>query len=118
MANIRRKLREAGRAEAVTREDVAAAGAEPWSDDLWDLALHAAQIGESVSRAVEGLELSIVARTALDLAQKFNTLYHKHPILHEDDVELRTVRLAACQIFAGALAELCELLGIPVPERM
>ena len=118
MANIRRKLREVGRVDRLGSGDVAAAGPAPWSDDLWNLVLHAAQIEEAVARAVEGLELSVVARTALDLAQQFNALYHKHPILHEEDEATRTVRLAASQIFAAALERLCELLGIPVPERM
>lgn len=118
LANIQRRLRDAGLADTVAAEEVRATEPEHWSDDLWDLALHAAQIGESVQRAVETLELSLVARHAHDLAHKFNALYHKHPILQEEDEDLRRTRLGASQIFADALQALCELLGVPVPERM
>ncbi|MDX1632711.1 MAG: arginine--tRNA ligase, partial [Thermoanaerobaculia bacterium] len=118
LANIRRKLVEAGIADEIAPNAVAETGAERWSDDLWDLVLHAARIGESVDRAARTLELSLVARHALDLAQKFNALYHKHPILQEEDEELRSVRLTACLVFADALRRLCALLGVPIPERM
>ncbi len=64
------------------------------------------------------LELSLLARHALELARKFHAIYHRHPILHEDDPALRQVRLAANAIFRRGLESLMAILGIPVPERM
>ncbi len=116
--NIRRKLAAAGLADDVVPERLAALPEELWSDDLWDLALGAAQIPDKVRAAGETLELSLVARHALDLAQRFNAIYHRHPILHEPDPAIREARLAATLIFARGLDMLCELLGIPIPERM
>jgi arginyl-tRNA synthetase len=116
--NIRRKLEAAGMASSVSREDLAQAGSEPWGDDLWDLILTAAAIPDTLARAGESLELSLVARHALDLAQKFNAIYHRHPILQESDEALRAVRLAATQVFEVALADLAVLLGVPLPDRM
>jgi len=52
------------------------------------------------------------------LAQRFSTLYNKHPILHEENPQLRATRLAMALIFRRGLETLGELLGIPVPERM
>ena len=69
-------------------------------------------------QAGETLELSLVARHALDLAQKFNAVYHRHPILQEPDAALRQARLAVTGVFARGMAELCGLLGIDRPERM
>jgi arginyl-tRNA synthetase len=117
-ANIRRKLEAAGLATAVAAAQVRELPVELWSDDLWDLVLSVAQIEETVRRAAETLELSLLARHAIDLARKFHAIYHRHPILHEDDAALRTVRLAANAIFRRGLETLMEILGIPVPERM
>jgi len=116
--NIRRKLEAAGLPTTVSPEALAAAGSEPWSDDLWDLVLSVASNPEIISRAGATLELSLVARHALDLAQKFNAIYHRHPILQEEDEVLRSVRLAVTQIFEESMVELTELLGVPLPQRM
>lgn len=116
--NIRRKLVEAGLADEARSAEVAALPEEMWEDDLWDLAWNVAQIGEAVERAVNELELSGVARAALELAQRFNSLYNKHPILHEENPALRMARLAATQVYLRGLTSLAEVLGVPLPERM
>jgi arginyl-tRNA synthetase len=116
--NIRRRLREEGLADEVTPAEVAALPEAGWSDDLWDMVLAVAQCGEIVEKGAESLELSLIARHALDLAQAFNAAYHRHPILQERDPALRATRLAAVQVFRRGLEGLTELMGIPVPERM
>ena len=77
-----------------------------------------AQTGGRVEAAGETLEISLVARHALDLAQKFNALYHKHPVLQERDESVRAVRLATTRVFDAGMRALCDLLGLPTPERM
>ncbi len=116
--NIRRRLREADLADDVTAEEVAALPAEVFGEDLWDLTLAVAETGEIVEKGAESLELSMIARHALGLAQRFNGLYHKHPILQEKDEAVRAARLATVQIFRRGLETLGELLGIPLPEKM
>ncbi len=116
--NIRRKLEAAGIPSDVTAERIEAIGGEAWQDDLWDLALTVATTPEAVARTAESLELSIAARHALDLAQKFNAIYHRHPILQEEDEAVRDVRLAAARLFEAGIEYLAELLGIPLPDRM
>jgi arginyl-tRNA synthetase len=116
--NIRRRLQQEGIAADVFPEEVAATPEEVWSEDLWDLILEVAQTGETVEKATESLELSLIARHALDIAQRFNALYHRHPILQEKDPQVRAGRLATVQIFRRGLESLGELLGIPVPEKM
>jgi arginyl-tRNA synthetase len=116
--NIRRRLRQEGLRDAVSAAEVGALPQELWTDDLWDVALTVAQTGELVARAAESLELSLIARQALELAQRFNAVYHKHPILQEKDERQRAVRLATVQIFRNGLETLGELLGIPVPDKM
>jgi arginyl-tRNA synthetase len=116
--NIRRRLAEEGLENEVEPAQIAALPPEIWADDLWDLALAVALIPDRVRQAGEGLEPSLVARHALELAQKFNAVYHRHPILHEADESLRQARLAVTRVFARGMAELCGLLGIERPERM
>lgn len=116
--NIRRRLQQEGIAADVFAEEVAALPHELWSEDLWDLILEVAQMGETVEKATENLELSLIARQALEIAQRFNALYHRHPILQEKDPQVRAARLATVQIFRRGLESLGELLGIPVPEKM
>jgi arginyl-tRNA synthetase len=116
--NIRRRLREAGLPDEVTGAEVAELPAGLFGEDLWDLVLEVAQIRELVERAVAALELSLVARQALELAQRFNSFYHRHPILQESDPAVRAARLTTVQIFRRGLEDLAKLLGIPMPERM
>jgi arginyl-tRNA synthetase len=119
--NIERKLAASGvsqASDAVTPEAIAALPDELWSEDLWDLVHAASLVEETVERATTSLELSLVARQALELAQRFNTAYHHHPVLHEEDVALRMLRRGAFRNFAKAAGALCDLLGIPVPEKM
>ncbi len=116
--NIRRRLVEEGLAQEVSGRRAAELPAEAWPDDLWDLVLLASQCQDTVERAAATLELSLIARHGLDLAQKFHAIYHRHPILHEQDADLRDARLAATQIFVRALEALAAILGVPLPERM
>ncbi|MDE2979343.1 MAG: hypothetical protein OXU63_17750, partial [Acidobacteriota bacterium] len=41
-----------------------------------------------------------------------------HPILHEQDADLRDARLAVTQVFERSLEALAQILGVPLPERM
>ena len=118
--NIRRRLAEAGlRRRGAYPQEVAALPDELFEDDLWDLVLAVAQVGELVERAAD--EPGAVAggpRRASRLAQRFNAVYHRHPILQEEDAARRAARLAAVQAFQRGLETLCDLLGIPVPDKM
>ncbi len=116
--NIERKLAASAFTEQISPEAIAALPDGLWSDDLWDLVHSASQVEETVERATSSLELSLIARHAQELAQRFNTVYHHHPVLHEEDAALRLLRRAAFRNFAKAAGALCGLLGIPEPEKM
>jgi len=116
--NIGRKLAAAGRAAELEATAVAEIPAELFGDDLWELVHAVARTSEVVDKATSTLELSLVARHALELAQQFHALYHHHPVLHEENVELARARQAAFQIFARGLRATCAVLGLPEPERM
>jgi arginyl-tRNA synthetase len=116
--NIGRKLAERGMRRSLSPEQAAALDPELLTDDLWDLVWSVAQIEEVLAKAAETLELSLAARLAIDLATKFNALYHRHPILQEENEGVRDARLATVQVFRRGLDELAGILGLPIPARM
>ncbi|HEX2644588.1 MAG TPA: arginine--tRNA ligase [Thermoanaerobaculia bacterium] len=116
--NIRRRLQQEGLPDDVSTGEIGLLPPEVFEEDLWDLMIEVAQIAETVEKGAEALELSLIARQALTLAQKFNALYHRHPILQEKDGQVRAARLATVQIFRRGLETLTELLGVPVPDKM
>ena len=80
--------------------------------------LAVALIPQKAAAAGASLELSLLARHALELAQKFHAIYHRHPILQEPEVGIRSARLATMQVFILGLTVLSDLLGLPLPDRM
>jgi arginyl-tRNA synthetase len=115
---IRGKLAERGLEPEVSPATVAALPAAAWEEEVWDLVLKTAQIPEVVHNAGQTLELSLIARHAHDLAGQLHNVYHKYRILDEEDLSLRHARMAGNQAFRKGLEALCELLGVPVLERM
>ncbi len=88
-------------------------------DDLWTLVLECARRYEVVRQAVDNLEFSLLAGHVHNLAQLFHKLYHGHPIVPEEDENLRRLRRAVFTLFADEMKiVLEELLGIPIPEEM
>jgi len=88
-------------------------------DDLWDLVLQCARRREIVASAVQALEFSLLAQHVHGLAQLFHKLYHAHPVIPEQDEDIRRVRRAVFTVFANEMNVLLEeLLGIPIPTEM
>jgi arginyl-tRNA synthetase len=61
---------------------------------------------------------ALVANFAYELAKEFNQYYHDVTILREENIALRTLKLALAEQVARALKTATGLLGIEVPERM
>jgi len=96
----------------------AVAGGSDESHELWGLVLEAARLDDIVDQAVRTLELSVVAKYAFGLAQRFNAFYHVYPILKEDRADVRLWRAAAVEYYRRQLTRALELMGCTVPERM
>ena len=80
--------------------------------------LEAARLDEVVDQAVRTLELSVLAKYAFALAQKFNGFYHAYSILKEERADVRLWRAAAVAYYRRQLTRALELMGCTVPERM
>jgi len=97
--------------------DAIAAGTDE-SHELWGLVLEAARLDEIVDQAVRTLELSVVAKYAFGLAQRFSGFYHAYSILNEDRADVRLWRAAAVEYYRRQLTQALELMGCTVPDRM
>ncbi|WP_218917103.1 arginine--tRNA ligase [Alicyclobacillus acidocaldarius] len=110
------------RASSVLRKAEADAAAK-WAPDYepddaeWALIFLLAQANESLERAVDTYDPSVIARYALQMCHAFNRFYHDHPILQADE-PARTSRLALTRAVREALAKSLYLLGIEAPEEM
>jgi arginyl-tRNA synthetase len=88
------------------------------TDEMWELVRRSAELPSSIRRAVDALELSIITHDLLELAQTFNSFYHKYPILNEANAEERQRRAACAEVFRRTMTAALDLLGVPVPARM
>jgi arginyl-tRNA synthetase len=121
IANIFRKLREAGLPGLLDAEEsarVAALPAEHLDDALWDVVRTCGRTIETFEKVADTLEVSLLVRHALAVAGAFHRLYHTHPILQAPDEDSRGARRAVLQVVSRHLQDVLGVLGVPVPERM
>jgi arginyl-tRNA synthetase len=117
--NIFRKMKERG---VNARLDDASIDAltlnEGLTDEMWELVRRSADLPAAIERGVEALELSVITHELFELSQKFNSFYHKYPIMNEKDEAERQRRAVCAEVFRRTMRASLELLAIPVPERM
>jgi arginyl-tRNA synthetase len=88
------------------------------AEEHWALLLQIARFREIVAQAVESLELSQIAKFAFALAQRFNSFYHKYPVMKEADERWRRARVVLTYLFREQMSRALEVMGIPIPPRM
>jgi arginyl-tRNA synthetase len=95
------------------------AGSRPLLGQLEERALAMRLLGfsQSVEATAEGYSPSKLCTYLFDLASTFTTFYEACRVLVEDE-ELRTSRLALCDLTARVLGQGLSLLGMEAPERM
>jgi arginyl-tRNA synthetase len=119
-ANILRKAAERGEKIPSINDARAAGELIPLLDnDGWGILSLFLRLPFAVERAVELLELNLIAKSLYEIAHSFHNYYHKAPVLQEEDEQLRRSRLLFVAIFAALFRESLEtLLGIETPQRM
>ena len=73
---------------------------------------------ETVKSSAEKYEPSLIARFAVDVAQKFNKFYFDCKILAAEDEKTKNFRLALTNATLQALKNAFALLGIGIPDKM
>ena len=118
--NILRKYEETGESlpdfdTALTSEAFAR---QLENEDFWQLMLAASRLHWIVQRAMTAGEPAQLARYAFHVAQTFNTFYHQHHILKEEDPERKMFLLWMTQFFLKELTAVLDVMGIDAPEVM
>ena len=88
--------------------------------EVWSLLLLMARTDEVAEQAVRSEEVALLAKHAFAVAQAFHAYYQKprFSVLHAESDERRAFRALVVDSFLRQMAQLTDLLGIPVPERM
>jgi len=108
-------LEEAARLAPETRFEMPEGEA---AEDHWELVTLIARLPETAALAVDNLELSYLAKYAFTLAQRFNSFYHKYPVMKESDPGWKEARIVLTWLFISRMRQALDLMGIPIPPRM
>ncbi len=92
------------------------AGAE--ADEIWELWLASSKTAYVVDQCIATTEPAYLAKHVFQLAQLFNTFYHRHPILSEPDEKRKQFLLATVAVVRRELIRTLEVMGITVPPVM
>ena len=87
-------------------------------NDIWELWLAAAKTSYIVGQCIATTEPAYLAKHAFQLAQLFNTFYHRYPILSEADEGRRKFLLATTAVVRRELIRVLAAMGIGVPPVM
>jgi arginyl-tRNA synthetase len=90
----------------------------PSGDDIWELWLAAAKTSYIVGQCIAATEPAYLAKHAFQLAQLFNTFYHRYPILSEADQGRKNFLLATAAVVRRELIRVLAVMGISVPPVM
>jgi arginyl-tRNA synthetase len=88
------------------------------ANDIWELWLTAAKTSYIVDQCIATTEPAYLAKHAFQLAQLFNTFYHRYPILSEADETRRRFLLATTAVVRRELIRTLEVMGISTPGVM
>jgi len=92
--------------------------APPAATDHWSVLLGLLRTDAVVREAVASLDLSTVGKHAYELAQAFNSFYHRYPVVQESDAAARAIRVAIVRAYHAGMIALLDLMGIGAPQRM
>ena len=88
------------------------------ADEIWELWLAASKTSYVVEQSISTTEPAFLAKHVFQLAQLFNTFYHRHPILSEADEKRKQFLLATVAVVRRELIRALAVLGITVPPVM
>jgi len=88
------------------------------AEEHWALLTQIARFRETVAQAIETLEPSQIAKFSFNLAQRFNSFYHKYPVMQEKDERWKQTRVVLTYLFLAQMRHAFDLIGIPEPSRM
>jgi arginyl-tRNA synthetase len=88
------------------------------ANEIWELWQASAKTSYIVDQCIATTEPAYLAKHAFQLAQLFNTFYHRHPILSEPDEKRKQFLLATVALVRRELIRTMEVMGITAPPVM
>ncbi len=88
------------------------------ANEIWELWLACGKTSYIVNQCISTSEPAYLAKHAFQLAQLFNTFYHRHPILSEPDNKRQQFLLATVAVVRRELTRTLQVMGITVPPVM
>jgi arginyl-tRNA synthetase len=88
------------------------------NDEIWELWLAASKTSYIVDQCIATTEPAYLAKHAFQLAQLFNTFYHRYPILSEADEGRKKFLLATVAVVRRELIRALAVMGIGTPPVM
>jgi arginyl-tRNA synthetase len=86
--------------------------------EIWELWLASAKTSYIVNQCIQTTEPAYLAKHAFQLAQLFNTFYHRYPILSEVNEKRKQFLLATVAVVRRELIRTLAIMGITVPPVM
>ena len=87
-------------------------------NELWELWLTASKTAYVIDQCIAATEPAYLAKHVFQLAQLFNTFYHRYPILTEQDESRKKFLLATAAVVRRELIRALGVMGIEVPPVM
>ena len=84
----------------------------------WDLVKRLGEYPETVARAAENKDSSVMANYLYDIAKLFSKFYQQCPIMSAENAELKEARLALAAATLQVLKDAMNLVLVPFLEKM
>ena len=107
-----------GDSSRVSTADLSKYLSDDSANDIWELWLTAAKTSYVINQCIATTEPAYLAKHAFQLAQMFNTFYHRYPILTESDESRRQFLLVTTAVARRELIRVLGAMGITVPPVM
>jgi arginyl-tRNA synthetase len=88
------------------------------ADEIWELWLASSKTSYVTDQCIATTEPASLAKHVFQLAQLFNTFYHRYPILSEPNTDRKRFLLATVYVVRRELIRALAVMGIAVPPVM
>jgi len=87
-------------------------------NEFWELWLASSKTSYVIEKCIATTEPAYLAKHVFQLAQLFNTFYHRHPILSEPEERRKRFLLATVAVVRREMIRCLAVMGITVPPVM
>jgi arginyl-tRNA synthetase len=88
------------------------------ANEIWELWLAVSQTSYVIHQCIATSEPAYLAKHIFQLAQLFNTFYHRYPILTEADESRKHFLLATAAVVRRELVRALQVIGVQAPSVM